>query len=212
MRPLSVGLLLAVTAFGLGCGGSTPSPSPTPVVVAPVVRSISVSPAGVGLESGTQFTLVADTDANSQATFNWQFGDGNTVAGGASAIHIYARSGTFTVQVTAMNSAGQATRSTSIRVTSLIGRWLGTITGHPGVANRWRPLTSFELRLNSSPGSGDGPSTELSASWATTHGAVRPGASSAGSSTFAKSSWGSSSSCATTETSTFAAPQTKRSV
>lgn len=166
MRPFTLGVLFALTAIGAGCGGRASGPSPTPVVLSPVVRSISVSPVGVGLESATEFTFSADTDGGPQTSYTWNFGDGSSVVGGSSTPHTYSRSGTFTVQVIATNLAGQDAQSTSTRVASLKGRWLGTITGHPGVPRRWRPITSFELRLDSGLPGPDGGAAEINASWA----------------------------------------------
>ena len=61
----------------------------------------------------------------------------------------YSGAGSYTVQVTATNSAGSASSSTLVRVVSMQGTWIGTVTGHTRFPPQ-RPIaiTSFELRIN----------------------------------------------------------------
>lgn len=50
--------------------GSNPGNPTAPSIAAPVVRSVSVSPAGAGLENATQFMFSSDTNATAaQSTF-----------------------------------------------------------------------------------------------------------------------------------------------
>lgn len=150
-----------------GCGRSTPS---APSGGALTVSSISVSPSGAGLENATQFTFTANaSNAGPQAAFAWQFGDGVSRTTGATATHVFTRSGTFTVQVTVSNVVGQVSTSTTVRVASLVGTWLGTVTGHTGQPI---PITSFELDV-SQPLGPAGVTTPLAASWADNAGCRR---------------------------------------
>jgi hypothetical protein len=137
------------------CGGGSNSPV-APSVAAPVIRSLSVSPPGVGLESATQFSFLAETNASApQSTFSWQFGDGSSASGSGSAAYVYTRSGSVTASLTVTNSAGQASTSVTLRVASLIGTWLGSVSGHTGFPrNRPIPISAFQLRLDQSPDSG----------------------------------------------------------
>ncbi len=112
-----------------------------------------MSPSGAGLEGLTQFTFSADTNATApQSTFDWQFGDGSSTTGGATVSHVFARSGSFTVRVTVTNSAGQASASNTVRVTSFAGTWIATITGHTNYpSQRPIPIRTVTLRLDQSP-------------------------------------------------------------
>lgn len=142
-----------------------PDPNvPVPNVPAPVVRSVSVSPSGVGLENATQFTFSLDTNAlPSQSTFVWDFGDGSTAIGTTAATHVFTYSGSFTVRAMVTNAAGQVTTSITVRVASMVGSWFVAISGHayyPRV-----PITWVELRLNQPLPNSINSLTPLSASW-----------------------------------------------
>lgn len=164
---LGVLLTPATCLWVQGCGGDSKSPT-SPSVAQPVVRAISVSPSGVGLENATEFTFSADTNATApQSTFAWQFGDGSSTTAGGTVTHVFTRAGTFTVQLVVTNAAGQASASTTVRVASLIGTWIGTVTGHTRFPpNRPIPIRAFELRLYQSLGPpGPASATTLNASW-----------------------------------------------
>jgi len=75
-----------------------------------------------------------------------------------------ARSGSYTVQATVKNGAGQASASDTVRVASLAGTWIATITGHTNYpSQRPIPITSVELRLDQSPTASD--PTKLGGIW-----------------------------------------------
>ena len=159
--------VLAIAVLTAGCGGggrSSPSPTAPSGPVAPVIRSISVSPTGVGLENATNFTFSADTNATTpQSTFSWQFGDGSPPEAGSTATHVFSRSGPFVVRLTITNAAGEATSTTTTQIRSLVGYWIATVTGHTTVpANR--RISRVDLLLNQSPGPGTR-GTALSGSW-----------------------------------------------
>jgi len=153
-----------LTILSVACGGDSPSPT-APSGAALAVNGLTVSPAGAGLEGLTQFTFSVNTNATaSESTFDWQFGDGSSTSGGASVSHVYARSGSFTVQVTVRNTAGQASASNTVRVTSYAGTWSVTMTGHTHYPiQRPIPITNVQLRLDQSP-SGSDP-RKLSGNW-----------------------------------------------
>ncbi|HMC72120.1 MAG TPA: PKD domain-containing protein, partial [Mycobacteriales bacterium] len=59
------------------------------------------------------------TDAFSGESFRWSFGDGSAAAAGASVSHTFSRTGTFTVRVTATDTAGNsAAKQISVTVTT----------------------------------------------------------------------------------------------
>jgi PKD repeat protein len=160
MRLLAV--LLCSTIGATGCGGSSPT---TPAISAPVISALSVSPMRVGIEGATQFTFASATDAGGGgASFSWQFGDGNASSAAAPVTHVYQRAGDYAAQLTVSNSAGSASRTINVRVASMVGAWVGTVTGHTGYPlNRPIPIIRFELRILQPVGTASlGP---LAASW-----------------------------------------------
>lgn len=159
-RSQLVVVLLATAGMSLeACGRSIPG---APSGGTLTVSSITMSPSGAGLENATQFTFTANVGpASPQTVFDWQFGDGGSSSTtGPTATHLFTRAGTFTVQVTVSNSAGQVGASTPVRVASLVGTWLGTVTGHMGQP----PITSFDLTVHQ-PLERGAPTTPLAASW-----------------------------------------------
>lgn len=136
-------------------------------VATPIIKSISASPSGIGLENATRFTFSLDTNASPpQTAFFWDFGDDRIATGGTTTTHVFTRSGSFTVRATATNGAGRATASMTVRVASLVGTWFATVTGH--IPYSGVPITWVELRLNqplSVRCPWPCPSLPLSASW-----------------------------------------------
>lgn len=156
MRTFLLSAVSLLTILSIACGSDSTNPT-APGMASPVLRTVSISPTGVGLEKVTEFTFSADTDAAApESTFHWQFGDGSSTTGGATVTHVYAGPGAFTVQLTVRNASGQATASSTVRVMSLVGTWMTTITGHTGYpSQRPVPITSVELRLDQSPPGSD---------------------------------------------------------
>jgi hypothetical protein len=139
-----------IACLSLATASGCDKASPTAPVSPPVLQGISVTPAGSGLEHATPFTFTASVSGSSgQTTFVWDFGDGTTSSRAATAQHTYTRAGTFVVYVTAANAAGQASASTTVRVASMVGRWLGVVSGHSTAPpNRPIPIVQFELRID----------------------------------------------------------------
>jgi len=68
--------------------------------------------------------------AQNAATYDWNFGDGNSVQNGpASVSHFYTQDGTFTVSVTLSNDCGTTTETTSITIIDYTGVGENTIEG-----------------------------------------------------------------------------------
>lgn len=74
-------------------------------------------------------------------TYNWNFGDGSTVANAPSGInHSYAAPGTYTVTATISNGCGNVTLTKSITLTSTLSVTENAIAGlkvYPNPANEW---------------------------------------------------------------------------
>jgi PKD repeat protein len=68
------------------------------------------------LTNATLFT--ATIGAGSNVSYQWDFGDGQT-GGGVTTTHTYTAAGTYTAIVTALNSTGSLTATTTVYVTDL---------------------------------------------------------------------------------------------
>jgi PKD repeat protein len=98
--------------------------------------------------------------------FVWQFGDGATSTTTApTASHVYTQTGNFGITVEGRSGSTSSASTAQVSVRSLVGRWVGTMSGHT-VFPPGRPvaITSFELTVTSS--TPDGPSLILNGSWA----------------------------------------------
>lgn len=77
--------------------------------------------------------------AQNSDTYDWNFGDGNSVLNGPATIsHLYVQDGTFSVSVTLSNSCGTATENTSITLidyTSLSENVIDGLQVYPNPAN-----------------------------------------------------------------------------
>jgi lysyl endopeptidase len=147
------------------------SPFSTGQPFAVTTMSVFVAPSGVGLENATEFAYSADvTGLTPLSAFNWQFGDGSfSSTVGPIVGHTFTRAGTFQGQVTVATPGGQGYGAASVRVASLVGRWLGTVTGHTAPT----PISSFELILRQPLAPSITPLTPISASWSDNAGCRR---------------------------------------
>ena len=66
---------------------------------------------------GSRTTLTATTTSGLDVVYTWNFGDGNSGLG-ATATHTYLAAGTYTASVTATNSGGSLTATTTVYVTT----------------------------------------------------------------------------------------------
>lgn len=92
----------------------TPTPAPSAAAVDyPPTVVLSVSLYGpVPLRVIADATGSTDPDATGIARFVFDFGDGFTVQAGGTAVHTYSTAGTFTVRVTATDTAGFSATTT----------------------------------------------------------------------------------------------------
>jgi hypothetical protein len=130
MNRLSAAVLTLTVS--IGCGGSPvqpsapPPPAPGPAE-SPIVRlAVSVDDAGARDAIAGVSEIVVDATGSTGAgalTFAVDFGDGASTTG-ATARHVYAQPGTFTVTVQARDAQGRsASGSREVRVQALIGNW-----------------------------------------------------------------------------------------
>ncbi|BDC47670.1 hypothetical protein TBR22_A36340 [Luteitalea sp. TBR-22] len=147
---LALGLLCMLTA---ACGGSSESGTPTsPTSVASVaVHGVQVQPSGTGVQFFTAFQFTAQGTFPSGTQFTWNFGDGtSSVSTQPQASHPYGSPGNYTVSVQATAGANSAVGSSQVSVGSLVGQWVGTMSGHTTLPTiRPRPISSFDLRIDS---------------------------------------------------------------
>src|SRR5450830_308494 len=116
------GCVVLLVIFLSACGSSNSTTSPTPT---PLSLSLSLSPSGVGLANATLFTFTV-TGGNTTTQYAWDFGDGTTTSGTASAVdHTYNQSGVFVVRVSATNPSGTVASASlgGITVKSVTGTW-----------------------------------------------------------------------------------------
>ena len=94
--------------------GST-STSKTITIAATPVASFTVSPTSGGTIT-TTYTFT-DTSTNTPTIWTWNFGDGGT-GSGKNVTHKYTTAKTYTVTLTAGNTAGKATATKSVTVSA----------------------------------------------------------------------------------------------
>ncbi len=85
---------------------------------------VNDAPTAAGIYSQGSFPTVffAVTNPENASTYDWNFGDGSTIANGPSSVsHTYTTDGTFTVTATLTNDCGTATVSTSVTLTDVTG-------------------------------------------------------------------------------------------
>lgn len=163
LSPRVMSAAVIITVMGFAACGDSEGPVTEPGPTVPTITRVTATTPGVGIEAAP-LTFVAEGSSSAGTSYTWQFGDGSSLTGGASVTKAYAAAGTYTIQVSASNTAGQSSASTSIRIVSLRGVWRGTVTGHLPPSDRPIPITSFELTLNSSLPLGPG-FINLDATW-----------------------------------------------
>jgi PKD repeat protein len=163
-----VGMPLGSSGGPLGVEAAVYDASP------PVIGALS-GPTRIARGARGSFSTTA-TDAFSGVSLSWSFGDGSAAASGASASHTFTRTGSFTVRVTATDTAGNsaarqitvtvsAPRLPSCRVPKLKGKSLSqaqTLLRRAhcklGKVHKPRPRRHHKLRklivASSSPGAG----------------------------------------------------------
>ncbi|HLF26949.1 MAG TPA: FG-GAP-like repeat-containing protein [Anaerolineae bacterium] len=83
----------------------------------PITGLLAFNSSPTTLGRSTAFT--ATIAGGSNVTYTWNFGDGTSVRAGNPVSHTYALSGTYTAVVTATNSLGSVTATTTVLITNL---------------------------------------------------------------------------------------------
>ena len=178
IRRLAVSLLLIGPLFVVGCGGgnpvvSTPTAPTTPTSTIPPVaetpfslQGVASTPDGTGVQYNTNFQFTASGSFPSGTQFVWNFGDGSsTTTSSPTAGRVFGQAGVFSVSVEARSGANTGAVSKVVSVRSMLGRWLGTISGFTHFPlQRPVPMTSFELLVANQ--TLDGSSVMLAGRWA----------------------------------------------
>lgn len=123
-------------------GGTTRDSLRVEVVPPPepaVISEMSVRPRPAKTGQTIQFAGRAEGDQ--PVSYAWRFGDG-TAGAGASATHVYAEAGTYTVHLTTKNEAGQDVRRLQLR----IRRRRAPVSGMVTDAETGDPLLNTRLR------------------------------------------------------------------
>lgn len=167
MRYSILSLVLVLALAWTGCAGesgdaiSTPT-SPTTVTTPPApslsLTSISSIPDGTGVQYNTDFQFTANGSFPSGTQYVWRFGDGSSVTTTSPTVsRLYGQSGVFDVSVEARSGSDVATATKQVSVRSLIGRWVGTMTGFTSFPKE-RPvaITRFELLVTNQTPAADG--------------------------------------------------------
>lgn len=170
-----VAVFIAAVVASCGSGGQKTPTSPTPTTTANVpaptapalsLQSIVLSPDVSGVQYNTDFQFAASGTYPTGTQFDWNFGDGSTATTTASSTnsHVYLLAGTFRLTLDARLGSTTATATKQVSVKNLLGRWLGTVTGHTNFPRiRPVPITSFELIVSGM--ALDGRTVRLTGSW-----------------------------------------------
>jgi PKD repeat protein len=110
----------------------------------------SVATAKTGEAVGFNAAASGDPDG-SPVTFSWDFGDGQTAAGGPTSSHSYSTVGPKTVTLTVTDSVGQ-TGSTTRAVTITPAHLLGGVTFAPGQTRRAALAHGLHVKVSCNDG------------------------------------------------------------
>jgi hypothetical protein len=146
---------------------TAPTSTTPPVAVAPLsLHGITMVPDGAGVQFNTDFQFTAAGSFPAGTQFVWNFGDGSsTTTSSPSVSRLYGQAGVFGVSVEARSSGAAALASKPVSVRSLVGRWIGTVTGFTRFPlQRPVPVTGFELLVVNQ--TLDGASLMLHGRWA----------------------------------------------
>ena len=120
-------------------------------------------------ESGTYTASVNAEEADRPLTYQWDFGDGSTGAG-MTAAHTFQEPGTYTVQFTASNEAGEDSQTLTVTVEEPQPAQVVTLNASPNPADEGesvsfsanvqgdQPVSKVPLVGDGETGSGEGPS------------------------------------------------------
>jgi hypothetical protein len=175
MRQLTLSLIVTTLTVA-GCAGESGtdvSPtSPTSVASGPApeaqlsLASIASVPDGAGVQFNTDFQFTAAGSFPSGTEFVWQFGDGSSTTTSTPTVsRTFGQAGVFGVNVTARRGAESASAARQVSVRSMLGHWVGKITGFTGFPlHRPVALTGFEMLITNH--TRDGSTLMLHGRWA----------------------------------------------
>jgi hypothetical protein len=145
VRGIIASATLVLTA---ACSAGSPT-GPTALSV----EGLRVTPEGAGVQYGTNFQFELTGSFPPGTQFSWQFGDGATLASSTpSASHTYRQTGSFAVTADARAGSSTGSSTRQVLVGSLVGRWVGTITGHTNFRlYRPIPIRRFDLTVTHVP-------------------------------------------------------------
>lgn len=116
LRTSALALVVLLAACGGGGGGSSSPNPPAGTTAPPSVPAITATPNAPLALAAVAFSAASTDPGGLALSYQWNFGDGSS-ASGATASHAYATGGTYTVKVTATNSAGlTSTGSAALKV------------------------------------------------------------------------------------------------
>ena len=148
-------MLLPVVLLLTACGSGATPPTAPESMGATTPLTLVRTPLGTGVQWGTTFIFNITGSAPLNARFVWRFGDNSFAEGLGPVSHVYGTSGSLTASVEVSSGNTVITASTPVTVRSLLGTWLGTVTGHTNVP-RGRPrITSFTLTVFRTPNPSD---------------------------------------------------------
>lgn len=152
---------------GVAVVPTAPSTTNTIVAEAPLsLQGISMVPDATGVQYNTDFQFTAAGNFPSGTQFVWNFGDGSSTTTNTPTVgRIYGQAGVFGVSVEARQGSSSGVASKQVSVRSMLGKWIGTITGFTHFPLQ-RPvaMTGFELLVVNQ--TLDGSSIMLHGRWA----------------------------------------------
>lgn len=107
-------LVSGLGACGGGSGGDNGSgPGAQSTESAPSAPTVTIASASaVYAQNTVKFTASGTDPAGRALSFTWDFGDGSSAVSGASVAHLFAAAGTYSLKLTATNTANASTSST----------------------------------------------------------------------------------------------------
>ncbi len=123
------------------------APPPTSTIAGPTTPlsagSISASPTGTGIVSGTVFAFQLVPQASGGVppyTYSWNFGDRSANETSASTSHVFTSAGTFPVTVTVFDSQGASAQAQgSVTTDTVTATWIATVNS-PDVPDGQEPI------------------------------------------------------------------------
>jgi hypothetical protein len=164
---IAIGTGLCIVLFACKGEQAVGPTAPSPPAQTLSIQSLRATPDGVGVLYNTvfQFEVIGTIPFGTQ--FFWQFGDGtSTTTNVPTASHAYTQTGSFGVTVEGRMGSSSSASTRQVSVRSLVGRWVGTMTGHTRFPpSRPVPITGFEITFHDSPAPNSSNFAPLRANW-----------------------------------------------